>query len=623
LVIICDVAVSFAATPSTEQALNLTPVESGVDYDRPGPQDITKCKIIAKKINGQVGWIVEGPDGTILRKFVDTNGDNVVDQWSYYKDGVEVYRDIDSNFNGKADQHRWFNTGGTRWGLDPKEDGLIDSWKTISAEEVTAEIVAALAARDADRFARVVLSSDELKNIGLGKSRSAELAEKVGKLAGEFKQFAARQKTVASQSTWVQFSANRPGVVPAGTDESTKDIRVYENVMAIVETAGKNGQLHIGTLVQAGDGWRVIDLPQEIAEGQADSAPAGFFFQASMVHRGDSAGNVSGDNNQKLLADLEKLDQASAAATAPEQQAQFTTQRAELLEKIAAEAANAEERAMWLRQLTDMIGAAGQMGVYPEAVDRLKALFEKLNKNEADKDLAAYVKFRMMMADYWRKMQDPKANSAKVQTEIQTEWQKNLEQFLTDYPTAPDAAEVMLQLAIAQEFAGQDDDAKKWYARAAKEFPDAQAGKKALGAQTRLDCEGKILQFTGLGVSGSPVNLANFRNKTVLIQFWTTHSDQAKSDITTLKELVAKYGRSFAVIGVSLDNSRKELDSYLAQAKLPWTQIFEEGGLDSHPANQLGILTVPTMILVDQQGKVINRNIQAAEIEAELKKSAK
>jgi tetratricopeptide (TPR) repeat protein len=622
-VIIFDVSVAAAATPSAEQALSLTPVQSGVDYDRPTPQEISKCKIIAKKINGQIGWIVEGPDGTILRKFVDTNGDNVVDQWSYYKDGVEVYRDIDSNFNGKADQHRWFNTGGTRWGLDSQEDGVIDSWKIISAEEVTAEVVAALATRDANRFARVVLSSDELKNLGLGKSRSAELAEKVGKLSGAFKQLAAKQKTVTPQSTWAQFSANRPGVVPAGTDESTKDIRVYENVVAIVETAGKNSQVHIGTLVQVGDGWRLIDLPQEVAEGQADSAPAGFFFQASMVRRSESAGNGPGENSQKLMADLEKLDQAAAAATTPEQQAQYTTQRADLLEQIAASAPNAEERAMWMRQLTDMIGAAGQMGTYPEAVDRLKTLFEKLKNNEADKDLAAYVKFRLMMADYWRKMQDPKSNSAKIQNDIQTEWQKNLEQFLTEYPSAPDAAEVILQLAIAQEFAGQDDDAKKWYARAAKEFPDLPAGKKAQGAQNRLDCEGKTLSFSGQGLSGSTVNLASFRGKVVLIQFWTTRSEQAKSDIATIKDLIAKYGRSFAVIGVSADNSRKELETYLVSAKLPWTQVFEEGGLDSPPANQMGILTVPTMILVDQQGKVVNRNIQAAEIEAELKKLVK
>ena len=54
----------------------------------------------------------------------------------------------------------------------------------------------------------------------------------------------------------VQFSGNKPGVVPAGTDGSTKDLRVYENVVAIVETAGKHGQVQIGTLVQVGDCWR-------------------------------------------------------------------------------------------------------------------------------------------------------------------------------------------------------------------------------------------------------------------------------------------------------------------------------------------------------------------------------
>ncbi len=622
-IVILSAALAYAATPTVEQALNLTPVQAGVDYDRPGPQDIPKCKIIAKKINGQVGWVVDGPDGTILRKFVDTNGDNVVDQWSYYKDGVEVYRDIDSNFNGRADQHRWFNTGGTRWGLDPKEDGTIESWKVISPEEVTAEIVAALAARDADRFARVSLSSEELKNLGLGKARAAELAEKIGKLGGEFKQFATRQKTVTPQSAWLQFTAGKPGIVPAGTDDSTKDVRVYENVMAIVETAGKNSQLHIGTLVQVGDAWKAIDSPQEIAEGRADSAPAGFFFQASIVRRSDSSGTGPGENNQKLMADLEKLDKAAASATTTDEQAQYTSRRADLIEQIAAAAPNAEERAMWLRQLIDMIDAAGQMGAYPQSIERLKALFEKLKADDSDKDTAAYVKFRLIMADYLRKMQDPKANSAKAQADNQSEWQKNLEQFLADYPTVPDAAEAMLQLAILQESAGQDDEANRWYARAAKEFPDSPAGKKSQGALNRLDCEGKILSFASQGLSGNTINLANFRGKVVLVQFWTTPIEKAKDNIAILKDLVAKYGRSFTVIGVNLDDTRTDLDAYLAQNKLPWTHVFEKGGLDSPPANQLGIFTVPTMILVNQQGKVVNRNIQATEIESELKKLIK
>ena len=66
--------------------------------------------------------MVKNGAGQMLRIFVDTNADNTVDQWSYYKDGVEVYRDIDSNHNGKADQCRWLNTAGTRWGIDKNED---------------------------------------------------------------------------------------------------------------------------------------------------------------------------------------------------------------------------------------------------------------------------------------------------------------------------------------------------------------------------------------------------------------------------------------------------------------------------------------------------------------------
>ena len=144
----------------------------------------------------------------ILRKFVDTNDDNIVDQWSYYKDGIEVYRDIDSNFNGKADQYRWFHTGGSRWGLDPRETGVIQSWKMISAEEVTAEIVAAIATNDAQRFRRLLLTANELKSLGLGKSRADGVAQKVSRAAAEFSAMAARQRAITPDTTWLQFSAS-------------------------------------------------------------------------------------------------------------------------------------------------------------------------------------------------------------------------------------------------------------------------------------------------------------------------------------------------------------------------------------------------------------------------------
>jgi thiol-disulfide isomerase/thioredoxin len=608
-----------AATPSVEQALKLAPVQAGVDYDKPSAEDAAKCKIHAKRFDGHVGWIVESPDGTILRKFVDANDDNVVDQWSYYKDGVEVYRDIDSNRNGKADQYRWFNTAGSRWGIDTKEDGVIDYWKSISAEEAAAEVVAAIASRDADRFARLVLAPSELKTIGLGKARTDNLAEKTSKAIAEFKTMSARQKAVTPDTVWLQFSANRPGVVPAGTDGSTKDLKVYENAVAIVEGGGKHSQVQIGTLVQVGDAWRVIDLPQIAGEGQADASPSGFFYQTAMMRRNETANTGANEAGQKLLADLESLDREAAKATTPEEQAKFTGRRADLLEQIAASAKTPDERSMWMRQLADMISAAVQQGTCPDGAERLKTLFEKLKKTDADKSLAAYVRFRQLTASYVLSMQAKKADYSK----IQAEWLKTLEGYISEYPTATDAAEAMLQLAISQEFVGQEDDAKKWYARIVKEFPGSSASKKASGAQTRLDSVGNSIALVGQSPLGGSVDLAKYRGKAVLIQYWATWSAPAKADMATLKELWSKHGRSFTIIGVNLDNSVKDLNAYLTENPLPWPQIYEEGGLDSRPANVLGVLTVPTMILVDAQGKVVSRNIAISDVEAEVKKLVK
>lgn len=607
------------ATPSAEQALQLTPIQKDVDYDRPSADQVAKCTVTATKAGGGVGWIVSDPNGLPLRKFVDTSGrenkpDNVVDQWSYYKDGLEVYRDIDANFNGKADQYRWFHTAGIRWGLDQNEDGVIDQWKQISAEEVTAEIVKAMVERDPRRFARVALTAAEVPALGLGAAKTKELGERAGQLAAKFQQVL-EQKPLAADTRWIQFTGNRPGVVPAGTDGGTKDVTVYENVMAIVESAGTHGQVQIGTLVRVGDVWRAIDVPQAVS-GQ-ETQIAGFFFQTANAEAAMAPTAGPSESTQKLLANLEKLDTAAAQASSPEEEAKYNAQRADVLEQIATAATDPQERAMWWRQLADMISAATQSGGYPEGAKRLDALFTKLQQGN-DKQLAPYIRFRQLMAEYGLA-----AQSASPQDfgKVQSEWLKKLEQYANDYPDSPDTAEALLQLAMAQEFANEEEEAKKWYSRIVSDFAQAPQAVKAAGAKARLESVGKVLNFQGKTSSGGTVDLASMRGKVVLIQFWATWCEPCKADMATLKELVNKYGRSgFSVLGVSIDSTPQELAAYLQQNPLPWNQIWEEGGLDSRPANELGILTLPTMILIDKTGKVVNRNIQAAELDREVQK---
>jgi len=600
--VLCFSTPIFAASATAAQVLQVAPSQDGVDYDQPKPADVPRCKVSAKKIDGHVGWIVESQEGTLLRKFLDTNGDNVVDQWSFYKDGIEVYRDIATKPTGKKDEFRWLNTAGTRWGIDTVGNGKLTTWKAISAEEVTAEIVAAVANRDNDRFSRVLLAPEELQSLGLGKAKSEAVAGKVAKAGIDFRTLADRQKTITPESKWVQFSGSRPGVVPAGSDDSTRDIEVYENVVAIVQSGDKHTQVQIGTLIRVGDTWKTIDPPVIGGEGQPEVAAMGFFFQAAHAARSGAAAVGPNEESQKIIAEMEGMEPGDP-------------RRVEIIQKLIDRAKTSEERIIWSRQLADTLGAGVQSGKLSDGEKRLQALWESAQR-DTDKNLAAYIKFRLMTAGYVQAISAPKADVAK----IQADWPKKLEQFISEYPTSPDAVEAMLQLGIAREYAGQDDDAKKWYERIGREFADLPQARKAAGAARRIDSVGTLLNLSGKSLGGETVDLAAYRGKVVLIQYWATWSESAKNDMQALKQLVTKYRGSFVVIGVSVDANAKTLNAYLAENPLPWPQIHEEGGQDSRPANALGIITVPTMILVDAQGKVVNRTIQTAEIEAELKK---
>ena len=604
---------SLAASPTAEQALKLTPIQEGVDCDRPTPEEAAKCKIFARKTDGHVGWVVEAPDGTILRRFLDTNGDNIVDQWSYYKDGVEVYRENDTTFTGKVDQYRWLNTAGTRWAVEnmaKREPGS----RPPAEHRLEGHFPRRGDGRSGGRLGqagRCAIQPPAAHSRGVAVLGPCE--GKGGCPGGE-----ARPRRRRFQGPLGPPRRDHPpvevgpvrrhqaGRCAGRRRPARRDLSVYENVFAVVETGGKHSQVQIGTLVRIGDAWRLIDSPALAPEGQAEMPPTGFFFQVSLANRPAAAVAAGGDQTQKLMAELEKLDQ-------------FDPRRADLLEQIAESVKTAEERTMWYRQLADTISAAVQSGKAPEGDKRLESLFNKLQKSEADKPLAAYVRFRQLMAQYTLSQQAPKADFAK----IQAEWLKTLEQFIADYPAAPDTAEAMLQLGIAREFAGQEDEAKRWYGRIGQEFAASPAAKKALGAATRLDCVGKTLDLSGKSLAGEAVDLAKFRGKVVLVQYWATWCGQSKADIPALKELAAKYGDSFTVLGVSLDTNPQDLQAYLTENKLPWPLIFESGGLDSRPANLLGIWTLPTMILVDKDGKVVSRNIALADVEAKVKKLVK
>jgi thiol-disulfide isomerase/thioredoxin len=596
-----------AERPSVERILNaFHPIQKDVEYETPPPEDFSKCRVSVERSGKSSGWVVFGPNGQVLRRFVDTDGDNVVDQWRYYNHGLEVYREIDTDHDKKPDQFRWMNTGGSRWGLDPNEDGRIDSWKSLSPEEAVRLAVLAIVRQDEKLLQTLLVTRDDLQTLGIADSYATKIMDAVAEAGRKMRDIQAGSKVLTAQTTWLRPDNLTPCAIPAEEKKVRDDLVVYENAMAIVETQGKTGLVQIGELVRVGDVWKLTQMPQPIEGSTTQVMAGGVLMQPTLAASVASLPDSSPPSPevQKILGELQKLDQASPAPSAgAEKLTEYNARRADILSRLVSAAATADERNQWMRQMVDSIASAVQLGTYNEGMGRLKSLESDLRRSSPNSPIVPYVAYRRLLADYTTQHQS--ANSAKQQ-ETQKWWRTELEKFTKEFPNSEDAPEAMLQLGIAHEFIGQLPQAKHWYAELAERHPQTKPGRRAAGALRRLDLKGKPLDFSGPSLAnGPPIDVRNYRGKVLLIQFWATWCTACTEDVPVLRELMERYhDRGFEIVGVDLDVTDAAVRPYLKQHEISWPQVFQPGGTESDPAAAFGIIVPPVMILVDRHGKV-------------------
>src|SRR5436305_2442069 len=124
--------------PTVKVMLGLSPVLKGVEYEIPtDPAAIDACKIetVYNAQKKAIGYALRDGQGKLLRRFVDADARGGMDQWSYYQDGFEVYRESDLDGDRSPDECRWMNTAGTR--IAAVSRGRVTGWKRVSAEEAS------------------------------------------------------------------------------------------------------------------------------------------------------------------------------------------------------------------------------------------------------------------------------------------------------------------------------------------------------------------------------------------------------------------------------------------------------------------------------------------------------
>ena len=600
-IVVLSSAVSNAQGPDAKTLLNAyRPSQPNVDYDTPAGDELAQCRRDIERTADGNGFVVYGPAGQVLRRFTDTNGDSQADVFRFYRMGLEVYRDIDANKNGKNDQHRWMNWGGTRWGIDRDEDGRIDEWKTLSAQEAAEVAVMAMVNRDPETLATVLVNAQDLKSLQIPEVMARKILASVKDPTTQLRKVLSGSKTINQSTQWVRFDPPVPSLIPAEDGKSKDDLTVYQNAMAIVESDGQHKLVSVGEMIQVGDVWKLTHLPTPLDSEDAQVQIGGILMQPQVAGLGVVAEPEMAREMEQLLTALQKIDERSPTANiTPQGLARYNQQRADVIEKIIKVVPTEPERIQWIQQFADGVAAAVQTGEYDTGLKRLKALESQVR---ADKTLAGYVTYRRLLGEYAVRL---KTEDSKKREAAQDWWLKQLEVFAKTWPRSEDAADAMVQLAISLELIGRVDDAKRWYATLVQEHGQSNAGIRARGALKRLDLAGKPLALAGNNLQGKPISVAQYRGRVTLVAFWATWAQPYTVELPKLNALYQKYNRSgFEILGVNLDADASGLNAYLQKNGGAWQHIRDAGGTDGQIAKDFGIVTVPTMFIVDKAGRV-------------------
>lgn len=598
-----------------KQAMSFRPFQQGGNYDRPGGDDLSGLKLGDAASIGQVGFLVRDANDIILRRFVDTDGDKRLDTWAYYLRGVEVYRDVDTNKDTKPDRFYWLGPEGSRIGIDDDQDRSIESWAKISPQEATIELVEALKEKNVARMKALYLTEEELGSLKLSPELEKQVSERLSQATKDLETKVQAQE-LPSDASWLHFGAPYPGGI---VNSEAVTIDVFDNVSALYESDGENRQLMVGSMVLVDKAWKLIDFPSMPGE---ENAPVvgGVFFQS-----GATAPTVVASAGSATGMDVETLNQYQAAEDEFREKygtvegkalADLHQKRAKALMAIAVD--SKDNREDWTRQYADIVSAAYQSGEFPDGLKELESQISVMQKEGFDAALVAYTKYRILNAWYSRA-----AETAEDLEDLQDQWQERLNKFIDEYPKNELAAEALFELGKIDDYLGDIETAEKTYRRIVADFPDSDFAARARGAVVRLTSEGRVIPFTGETVNGQAFNLARLKGRMVLIHYWATWCEPCKAEFDEMKELYSRYQRDgFEIVSISLDENREDLMSYLGQNKdLPWIHLYAPGGLEGSPLSaQLGVIALPTMMLVDKDGTVLERGTTLQQVEREAKK---
>ena len=135
-----------------------------------------------------------------------------------------------------------------------------------------------------------------------------------------------------------------------------------------------------------------------------------------------------------------------------------------------------------------------------------------------------------------------------------------------------------------------------------------EAAKKAYDVATKLTSGSPSPKFSNYeNFNGGTTSLDDFKGKVTYIDIWATWCLPCRGEIPALKELEKKFhGKDIAFVSISIDQNKDEWKEFVKSEDLKGVQLFAENAFESQFIQDYGIRQIPTFIIIDKEGKIVN-----------------